>query len=47
MIKSIIIDDEQHCIDALKTDLDKYCGNVQVAATCLSGKEGILLDMLS
>jgi len=42
MIKSIIIDDEQPCIDALKTDLDKYCGNVEVAATCLSGKEGIL-----
>lgn len=42
MIKSIIIDDEQHCIDALKADLDKYCGNIEVAATCLSGKEGIL-----
>jgi two-component system, LytTR family, response regulator len=42
MIKSLIIDDEQHCIDALKTDLDKYCGNVEVASTCLSGKEGIL-----
>lgn len=42
MIKSIIIDDEQHCIDALKADLDKYCGNVEVCAACLSGKEGIL-----
>jgi two-component system, LytTR family, response regulator len=42
MIKSIIIDDEQHCIDALKTDLDKYCGNVEVVTTCSSGKEGIL-----
>jgi len=42
MIKSIIIDDEQHCIDALKSDLDKYCGNVEVCATCCSGKEGIL-----
>jgi two-component system LytT family response regulator len=42
MIKALIIDDEQHCIDALKTDLDKYCGNVEVSATCLSGKEGIL-----
>ena len=41
MIKAIIIDDEQHCIDALKTDLDKYCDNVQVSETCLSGKEGI------
>lgn len=42
MIKSLIIDDEQHCIDALKTDIDKYCDNVQICATCLSGKEGIL-----
>src|SRR3954453_13209931 len=42
MIKSIIIDDEQHCIDALKADLDKYCGNVEIASTCLSGKEGVL-----
>jgi two-component system LytT family response regulator len=42
MIKSIIIDDEQHCIDALKADLDKYCGNVEVCATCLSGKDGVL-----
>src|SRR4029078_11821782 len=32
----------QHCIDALKTDIDKYCGNVEIAATCSSGKEGIL-----
>ncbi len=42
MIKSLIIDDEQHCIDALKTDIDKYCGNVEIAATCSSAKEGIL-----
>jgi two-component system LytT family response regulator len=42
MIKAIIVDDEQHCVDALKADLDKYCGNVEIAATCLSGKEGIL-----
>ncbi len=42
MIKSLIIDDEQHCIDALKADIDKHCGNVEVCATCLSAKEGIL-----
>lgn len=42
MIKAIIIDDEQHCIDALKADIDKYCGKVEVSAMCLSGKEGIL-----
>ncbi len=42
MIKSIIIDDEQHCIDALKADLSRHCGNVEVCSACLSGKEGIL-----
>jgi two-component system LytT family response regulator len=42
MIKSIIIDDEQPCIDALQADLAKYCNNVELCATCSSGKEGIL-----
>jgi two-component system, LytTR family, response regulator len=42
MIKAIIIDDEQNCIDALDADLAKYCSNVEVAAKCASGKEGIL-----
>jgi len=42
MIKAIIIDDEQPCIDALKSDIVKYCSNVEICATCLSGKEGIL-----
>ena len=41
MIKAIIIDDEQHCVDALKADLVKYCNNIEVAATCISAKEGI------
>lgn len=42
MIKAIIIDDEQHCVDALKADLAKYCSNVEVCATCTTAKEGIL-----
>ena len=42
MINAIIIDDEQHCIDALTTDLSKNCGNVEVIAKCTSAKEGIL-----
>jgi two-component system, LytTR family, response regulator len=41
MIKSIIIDDEKHCIDALISDLSKYCSNVEVCATSTSAKEGI------
>lgn len=42
MIKAIIIDDEQHCVDALATDLSKHCGNVELLGKCYSGKEGIL-----
>ncbi len=42
MINAIIIDDEQHCIDALTADLSKNCGNVEVIAKCTSAKEGIL-----
>jgi two-component system LytT family response regulator len=42
MIKAIIIDDEQHCINALMTDLSKHCGNVELAAKCISAKEGIM-----
>lgn len=42
MIKAIIIDDEQHCIDALASDIATYCSNVEVTAKCSSAKEGIL-----
>ena len=42
MIKAIIIDDEQNCVDALKADLEKYCPNVEVCITCTTAKEGIL-----
>lgn len=42
MIKAIIIDDEQNCIDALVADIAKYCSNVEIVAECVSGKEGIL-----
>jgi two-component system LytT family response regulator len=41
MIKSIIIDDEEHCIDSLAADLAKHCPTVEVIAKCASGKEGI------
>lgn len=41
MITSMIIDDEQHCIDALSADLAKYCPNVYVAASCNTAKEGV------
>jgi two-component system LytT family response regulator len=41
MIKAIIIDDEAHCIDTLTLQLQEYCPNVAVAASCRSAKEGL------
>ena len=42
MIRSIIIDDEQHCIRALLSDLQKNCPSVEVIDTFNSAKEGML-----
>lgn len=42
MLRSIIIDDEQHCIRALLNDLQKNCPSVEVLETCASAKEGIM-----
>jgi len=42
MIRSIIIDDELHCIKALTKDLKENCSNVEVVASCPSAKEGVL-----
>src|SRR6476620_9832284 len=42
MITAIIIDDEQHCVEALYQDLIKHCDNVEIIAKCTSAKEGIL-----
>lgn len=42
MIKAIIIDDEQLCVDALATDIAKHCNTVEVIGKCSSAKEGIL-----
>lgn len=42
MIKTIIIDDEQNCIDSLAFDLQKYCNEVDVLETCITPKQGIL-----
>ncbi|CAN5410056.1 hypothetical protein BH10BAC3_BH10BAC3_15750 [soil metagenome] len=43
MITSIIIDDEQHCIDALSADLSKHCGNVEIIANVILQKREFLL----
>lgn len=42
MIRSIIIDDEQHCIKSLEMDLIAHCSSIEIIAKCLSAKEGIL-----
>lgn len=41
MIRAIIIDDEPYCITALQHDIELFCPNVKVVATCQSGREGI------
>lgn len=41
MIKAIIIDDEQNCIDSLAFDLQKHCKDVELAEICLSPKQGL------
>lgn len=38
-IKAIIVDDEQHCIDALQTMLQKKCPGVQVVGSAKSVRE--------
>jgi len=42
MIRSIIIDDEQHCVKSLLNDLQLHCPSIEVADTCSSAKEGIM-----
>ena len=42
MIKTIIIDDEQLCIDSLAFDLQKYCKEIEILEACTNPKEGLL-----
>ena len=42
MIRSIIIDDEQHCVRALIKDLEQHCASIKIEDTCYSAKEGIM-----
>ena len=42
MIRALIIDDEQNCIDSLVFDLQKNCPDVEVVETCTSSKQGLL-----
>lgn len=42
MIRSIVIDDEQHSVRALLSDLQQHCPSIEIADTCYSAKEGIM-----
>lgn len=42
MIRSIIIDDEQHCVRALLNDLKLNCPSVEILDCCVSAKDGML-----
>lgn len=42
MIRALIIDDEQHCIESLKKDLQQHCPEVTVIGEANGGKEGLL-----
>src|SRR5580765_6982919 len=42
MIRSVIIDDEQHCVRALANDLEQHCPAIAVLDSCYSAKEGIM-----
>jgi len=42
LIKAIVIDDEQNCIDSLVFDLQKHCKEVDVLETCTTPKQGLL-----
>ena len=41
MIKTIIIDDEAHCIDTLSMMLKEFCTGVQIVEQCRSAQKGL------
>jgi two-component system LytT family response regulator len=41
MIKAILIDDEQHCLDTLSLILKEYCPDVEVTDQCRSASKGL------
>jgi two-component system LytT family response regulator len=42
MIKTILIDDEVHCLDTLTIVLNEYCPQVQIVEVCTSAKQGLV-----
>ncbi len=41
MIKAVIIDDEKNAVEVLEMQLNQFCQDVTVLATCNGGKEGV------
>ena len=41
MIKAILIDDEEHCLDTLSIILKDFCPQVQILQQCSSAKQGL------
>src|SRR5664279_898496 len=41
MIKSILIDDEVHCLHSLSLQLQEHCPGVEVMAKCMSGTKAL------
>lgn len=41
MIRTLIIDDEQHCIDSIKKLIDNYGKNLDIVATCSTVEDAI------
>jgi two-component system LytT family response regulator len=41
MINSILVDDEEHCLDTLTMLLSEYCPDVLVMECCLSGQQAL------
>ena len=41
MIKSILVDDEIHCLNSLGILLNEYCPEIEVMSKCLSGKDAL------
>ena len=41
MIRTLLIDDEQHCNKTLRYELERHCPEVEVVGEAMSGEEGI------
>ena len=42
MLKTILIDDETRCLEALAIELNEYCPQVKIIDKCTSAKDGLL-----